>query len=231
MNEANRAEAYAYPDISPWLRANMVSSIDGAATREGKAGGLGNAEDQRIMSLLRALADVVIVGANTVRVEGYGSLGPLDCGHELREGRPALPTLAIVSGALDLDFDSATFTDPEAQTIVITCESAPEDRRRAAARVADVILAGRDRVDVSVALDALAERGYVRQLTEGGPGLLAQFVAARRLDELCMTLSPHVVAGDAMRIINGPLHDEPTAFQLGHVIEQDDFLFLRYRRA
>lgn len=228
--DLDAAEAYAYPVDGPWLRANMVSSVDGAATHEGKAAGLGSAADQRLLSLLRALADVVIVGANTVRVEGYGSLGSLDEMRPLREGRPAVPPLAIISGALDLDFDSATFTDAETQTIVITSESAPEDRRRGAAKVAEVIVAGDEHVDVSVALDELAARGYPKQLSEGGPRLLAQFAAAGRLDELCLTLSPLLIAGDAMRIVNGPLHEEPTPFHLGHVIAQDDFLFLRYRR-
>lgn len=224
------AVAYAYPDDSPWLRANMVSSVDGAATHEGKAAGLGSAADQRLLSLLRALADVVIVGANTVRVEGYGSLGPLDGMGHLREGRPAVPPLAIISGALDLDFDSATFTDAEMRPIVITSESASEDRRSGAAKVAEVIVAGHERVDVSLALDELAERGYQKQLSEGGPRLLAQFAAAGRLDELCLTLSPLLVAGDATRIVNGPLHEEPTQLHLAHVIEQDDFLFLRYQQ-
>lgn len=224
------AAAYAYPDQPvPWLRANMVASVDGAAWHDGKAGGLGNAADRRLLSLLRGLADVIIVGANTVRVEGYGPVRPRDSWREIREGRPPAPPLAIVSRNLDLNVDAPVFTEGDA--IVITCRSSPDDRRHALGRHAEVIIAGDQSVQIEAALDALADRGHLRQLTEGGPTLLAEFVAADRLDELCLTLSPMLTAGDAARIEQGPLLDEPVPLKLGHVLTDHDFLFLRYERA
>ncbi|MCO5970529.1 pyrimidine reductase family protein [Actinoallomurus soli] len=226
---ADLAEAYAYPDTTPWLRGNMVASADGAATFEGKAGGLGNEADRRLLSLLRGLADVVIAGAATVRVEGYGPVHPREWWGDIRKGRPAAPPLAIVSRSLELDFDAPVFTEATARTIVITCASAPEDRRSGLEKHADVIVAGEEEVDVAAALDALAERGLTRQLTEGGPRLLARFVAAERLDELCLTVSPQITAGDAARIVNGP-GPASTPYRLGHVLEDEDFLFLRYTR-
>ncbi|GAA3213974.1 hypothetical protein GCM10020256_14420 [Streptomyces thermocoprophilus] len=74
---ADLADAYAYPETPsaqaprPWLRANMVSSLDGAAQHDGRSQPISNATDMRIFGTLRALADVVIVGAQTVRQEGY----------------------------------------------------------------------------------------------------------------------------------------------------------------
>ncbi|MEV5708448.1 pyrimidine reductase family protein [Actinoallomurus sp. NPDC052274] len=226
---ADLAEAYAYPDTTPWLRGNMVASADGAATFEGKAGGLGNEADRRLLSLLRGLADVVVVGAATVRVEGYGPVHAREWWGDIRTGRPPAPPLAIVSRSLELDFDAPVFTEAASRTIVITCASVGDDRRRGAEKHADVIVAGDEAVDVAAALDALAERGLTRQLTEGGPRLLAQFVAAGRLDELCLTVSPQLTAGDAARIINGP-GEGSTPLRLGHVLEEEDFLFLRYTR-
>lgn len=223
------AAAYAYPEIAPWLRANMVSSADGAATYEGKTGGLGSAVDQRLLSLLRGLADVVVVGATTTRVEGYGPVFPRKWWGGIRDGRPPAPPIAVVSRSLELDFDAPLFTEPLARTIVITCAAAPDDRRSGCAKHADVIVAGEERVDVAAALDALAERGLARQLTEGGPRLLAQIAAAGRLDELCLTLSPQVTAGDAARIANGP-GPIVAPLRLGHVLEDEDFLYLRYVR-
>jgi riboflavin biosynthesis pyrimidine reductase len=223
------AQAYAYPGATPWLRANMVAAADGAATYGGRSGGLGGATDRRLLSVLRALADVVVVGAGTVRAEGYGPVLPREWWSGLREGRPAAPPLAIVSRALDLDFDAPVFTDAPARTIVITCGSAPEERLRICEKRAEVIVAGDGAVDPGTALDALTTRGLVRQLTEGGPRLLAQFVAAGRLDELCLTVSPQLVAGDAARIVNGPAAG-PIPLRLGHVLEDEDFLFLRYLR-
>jgi riboflavin biosynthesis pyrimidine reductase len=220
------AETYAYPTSSPWLRANMVASADGAAWRAGRTGPLGGEADRRLLSVLRALADVVIAGAGTVRVEGYGPVRRGPGWGNLRDGRPPTPPLAVVSRSLDLDFDGPLFT--EARTIVITCSAAPEDRMAVCRKVADVIVAGDDAVDVGVALDALVERGHTRLLTEGGPTLLSEFAAAGRLDELCLTVSPQLVGGGAARIIDGP--GLATYLRLGHALVDEDFLFLRYLR-
>lgn len=224
---ADLAELYAYPAARPWLRANMIASADGAAWREGRTGPLGGAADRRLLSLLRALADVVIVGAGTVRTERYGPVrrGP-DWG-DLRDGRPPAPPLAVVSRSLDLDFDGPLFTG--AATIVITCSAAPEERLRAARKVADVIVAGDQAADIGAAIDALTGRGYARLLTEGGPTLLAEFAASGRLDELCLTISPQLAGGDAARIIaHGP--DLATRLRLGQALVDEDFVFLRYLR-
>ena len=92
-----------------------------------------------------------------------------------------------------------------------------------------MIAAGDESVDAGAALDALTARGLVRQLTEGGPRLLADFTAAGRLDELCLTVSPQLTAGNAARILNGA-DVEPLSLRLGHVLEEEDFLFLSYVR-
>ena len=230
MNTSDLVEAYAYPDTTPWLRANMVASLDGAASYGGRVSVLGGEADQRVLSLLRGLSDIVIVGANTIRVEGYGPLPPLDSWHDIRQGRPPAPPLAIVSARLDLDFDAPVFADAYTRPILITCASAPDDRRRAAERRADVLMCGDLITDIGEALNELAERGFVRQLSEGGPRLLAEIAAAGRLDELCLTLSPRLVAGDGPRILNGPVMDA-VPMRLGHAVEDDGFLFLRYLRA
>lgn len=227
---ADLATAYAYPDARPWLRANMVASADGAATRDGLTEGLGGPADRRLLSVLRALSDVVIAGAATVRAEGYGPVWPHEWWGDLREGRTPAPPLAIISRSLDLDFDAPIFTEALTPTIVLTCDSAPVDRLRAGEKRAEMIIAGGEWVDIAAALDALAGRGLVRQLTEGGPRLLSSIVSAGRLDELCLTMSPQLTAGDAARVLNGPAMDHPMPLRLGHVLEEDGFVFLRYLR-
>jgi riboflavin biosynthesis pyrimidine reductase len=114
--------------------------------------------------------------------------------------------------------------------ILITCASAPEERRKVAEWRADVLVCGDLIADIGEALDALAERGFTRQLSEGGPRLLAEIAAAGRLDELCLTLSPRIVAGTGPRIVNGPLIED-LPMRLGNVFEEDGFLFMRYLRA
>jgi riboflavin biosynthesis pyrimidine reductase len=226
---ADLADAYAYPDTAPWLRANMVASADGAATHGGLTRDLGGAADRRLLSFLRALADVVIVGAATIRAEGYGPLRPQDWWGEMRAGRAPAPPLAVVSRSLLFDFDAPLFTEAPVPVIIVTCASAPAEQLRTCEKRAEVIMAGETEVDVAAALDSLAGRGLVRQLTEGGPRLLTQFTAARRLDELCLTVSPQLTAGAAARILDGPAVN-PMPLRLGHVLEDEDFLFLRYVR-
>ena len=148
----------------------------------------------------------------------------------LRAGRPATPPIAVITGSLGLDLSTSLFTaaPPDARTIVITTEKAPAERRTAAAKVADVIVAGTEQVDLAGALDALAGRGLGRVLCEGGPHLLAQFAAAGRLDELCVTISPLLAAGDSGRILAGPVLPGGLALSLGHVLEDQGFLLCRY---
>jgi riboflavin biosynthesis pyrimidine reductase len=232
------AEAYAYPAPRPgsgtWLRANMVTSLDGAAWYEGRSEPLSSAADMRIFGVLRALSDAVVVGAETVRREGYR---PARARAAFAKRRAALgqlpaPVIAVVSASLDLDFSLPLFTEPVAPTVVLTGAHADPARvRQAEAAGAEVIIAGRSaRVDPAQALRALADRGLTRLLTEGGPRLLAQFVAAGLLNELCLSISPLVTAGDAPRIMNGPGVAVPERFRLAELLEEGGFLFGRYVR-
>lgn len=224
------AKAYAYPPEGPWLRANMVTSVDGAATVSGLSGGLGGAADRRIFLLLRGLADVVIVGAQTVRAEGYGPVRPGPGWAELRGDRAEVPPLAIVSRGLDLNLDAPIFTQADPKTIILTCADSPEDRRNAAAGRADVIIAGTGSVDFAVAFRELQARGYRRMLCEGGPRVLAQIAASGLLDELCLTISPTLVAGGGKRALDGTAFPRPQRMRLAGSLADDDFLFLRYTR-
>ncbi|TDD66971.1 pyrimidine reductase family protein [Actinomadura rubrisoli] len=227
---ADLAERYAYPPDGAWLRANMVASLDGAAQLDERSGGLGNASDRHLFALLRGLADVVIVGAGTVRAEGYGPVRPEELVAGTRDGRPPVPPLAIASRTLDLDFDAPVFTEAASRTIVLATATADPVRLRAARERADVIVAGQDTLDFPAALRELRARGHRRLLCEGGPMLLAQLVADGLLDELCLTLSPLLLAGHPTRILNGPPVPVPAEMTLAHALRDGDFLFLRYTR-
>ncbi len=233
------AAAYAYPPVSAgarpgrpaaWVRANMVASTDGAATSKGTSGAISSEQDRELFSTLRALADVIVVGAQTVRVEGYGPARARPGWAALREGRPPVPPVAIITGSLGLDLSSPLFSavPAGARTIVITSEAAPPERLELARECADVIVAGSRHVDLTAAIAALADRGLHRILTEGGPHLLGQLVAADLLDELCLTVSPLLAGGEDMRIMAGALLTKPRRLRLGHVLEAQGSLFCRY---
>ena len=242
VTDAALAGLYAYPDLGAppvrWLRANMVASLDGAASVGGRSGGLSNEADQQVFAMLRAHADVILVGAGTARAEGYGPVRPESEGLRwawLRDGRPPSAPIAVITRALDLDLGGALLADApaHARTIVITTESAVPGRRAAAARTADVIVAGEASVDLKAAVDALAERGHQRISCEGGPHLLAQLADAGLLDELCLTLSPLLAGPGADRIVTGglPMPGGGTLpFTLAHVLEDEGHLLCRYVR-
>lgn len=226
--------AYAFPDgETPWVRANFVASVDGAATLAGRSGGLGNEMDRRIFALLRALADVVLVGAGTVRAEHYGPAEIDDEWRSLRTEQNPTPPIAVVSRGLDLDLSAPLFAaaPAHARTIVVLPGAVDERRRREIGEVADVIVAGDDLVQPSAAIPQLAERGLRRISCEGGPRLLSHLVAADRLDELCLTSSPLLVSGSGPRITNGIAPPAPLDLRLDQLLADDGYLFLRYVRA
>ncbi|MGW4893842.1 pyrimidine reductase family protein [Kitasatospora sp. NPDC004240] len=230
------AAVYAYPDQvnhgRPWLRANMVAGLDGGARLDGLSEGLSSEADKRIFGVLRALADVVLVGAETVRAEGYrpARVRAEFAAARAAAGRAPVPVIAIVTRSLGLDLAAPLFTEPLVRTVVITTEDAPGPSVAAVAEVADVITAGRGSVDLRAAVAALTERGWTRLLTEGGPRLLGQLAAAELVDELCLSVAPLITAGDAPRIVHEAHMPDVQRMRLVSLIEQKGFLFTRYLR-
>ena len=249
------AGLYAYPAGEaldrPWLRANMVVSVDGAASLVGRSGGLSGPADRLLFSVLRSLADVILVGAATARAERYRPAAERAIWAVLRAGRAPTPPIAVVTRELSLDPDSPliALAPGGSRTIVLTTAAAPDHRRAAVARHADVVVAGQDSLTPAAVIGALAERGYRRVLTEGGPNLLGQFAAAGLLDDLCLTISPLLEGGWADRIVTvphgaggpgsaGQAGDRATAsrpwavarLRLAHVLEDHGALLCRYLR-
>ncbi|MFJ1748395.1 pyrimidine reductase family protein [Streptomyces sp. NPDC088116] len=222
-----------HPAAPLWLRANMVSTLDGAAHHEGRSQAISSPADMRIFGTLRALADAVVVGAETVRLEGYRPARAREAFAERRAaaGQGPAPVIAVVSASLELDFSLPLFSGPLVPTLVLTGAAASRERILAAEKAgAEVVIAGDGPgVDPARAVRALADRGLVRLLTEGGPRLLGQFVAAGVLDELCLTMSPTLASGYAQRIVGGPALAVPERFALASMLEEDGFLFTRYR--
>lgn len=232
--------AYAVPDRAvPRVRMNFVMSLDGAVTIDGRSGGLGDPSDRLAMQVLRTLADVVLVGAGTVRVEGYGGVrvGEVDAAWRLEHGRAPQPRLAVVSAALDLDPQHPFFAKAVERPIVVTHAAAPADRRAALSAVADVLVCGDGgagaegdgSVDLEAMLASLVDLGIGRVLCEGGPRLFGALMNADLVDELCLSLSPMLVGGTAGRISRGAAEME-RSMHLVHAIPAGDLLLLRYSR-
>ncbi|MCD9198246.1 pyrimidine reductase family protein [Aeromicrobium wangtongii] len=211
LDDAEIERLYAYPDTGrPWVRTNFVATLDGAAHAEdGRSGSLGGDVDTRVFHVLRSLADVIVVGAGTARIEGYG---------------PGDVPIAVVSRRLDI---------PERLVVpgqlVITTADAPADRIEHLRETVDVIALGRGRVDWVAVLAELADRGWHRVLCEGGPTLHGELVALDLVDEVCLTIAPVLAAGDAPRIAHGA-QSVDRAMRLGHCVAAEDVLLTRWVR-
>ncbi len=229
LDDAALVQAYRLP-AGRSLRMDFVASLDGAISIDGRSAGLGSPGDKRVFRVLRALADVVLVGAGTATAEGYRPVSPDSAVGRLREslGRPTALPIAVVTRHASLDPASALVSEAAGSTLVITCAAADADRRAAlAAAGAIVLVCGDDDVDLPAAVEALAEHGLAQVTCEGGPQLLHAALTARVVDELDLTIAPALI-GAAARLLPDGL-PAPVELELHQVLEEDGVLFTRYR--
>jgi riboflavin-specific deaminase-like protein len=245
-NQVDLVEMYSrevrLPGTRPFVRVNMVTTLDGVIALDGRAGQISGPADRSVFFVLRSLADAVLVGAGTVRAENYGPLKLSEDAQKTRveRGQSPLPRLAVVTQRVDLDFGSRLFAETSRRPIVIAPEGTDPGALAAARLVADVVVAGEQTVDLHSALATLGAHGIGHILCEGGPTLNERLVAASLVDEFCLTLSPKLAPGAGEGLVRGWLGDHnggltgpaatgPIDLDLVHVLEQDGFLFLRLR--
>jgi riboflavin biosynthesis pyrimidine reductase len=241
------------PEHGPFVRVNMITSLDGSTAVGGRSGGLGGPADKLVFLVLRSLADVVLVGSGTVRIENYG---PVELPEDVQlarkqRGQPPLPPIAVVTQSLDLDWGSKLFKSTSPRPIVIAPGTAGVDKLAQAREVADVLTTGAGAVDLGSALKALAAEGLRHVLCEGGPTLNTSLAAAGTVDELCVTLSPQLAGSVGGVLLGGWLgsggvwlartgpegnrmfRSQPLTqlvkFNMVHVLEDEGYMFLRLR--
>ncbi len=205
-------DLYAYPDTDrPWLRTNFVCTVDGGAhDTSGVTASLGGDADQEVFQLLRRLADVVMVGAGTARIEKY---------------RASKTPLAVVSRRLDIP-DHLVGPD----LIVITTTDAPANRLGALRSAGvEVMARGEIEVDWAEVIGEFDAKGWRHLLCEGGPTLHGDLVTLDLVDEVCLTVAPTLTAGDAPRIAHSR-HPVTRGMRLGHAVPVGDVLLTRWLR-
>ena len=203
-------EVYAAPQ-TPWLRVNMVSTVDGAATGEdGQTGSINNDADQRVFHLLRELADAVVIGAGTARAESYPPL--------------AKPTVVVTrSGGLPVRLRGA---EP-GRVLMATVSVAPGlEEARDLLGADNVMVLGSHRVDLAAMKQELVDRGFGDLLCEGGPHLLRDLLDQGVADEVDCTFVPRIVSGLHPRITDGPPVDVP--LRLHALVEEEGTLLGRW---
>ena len=223
---------YRYPEplTAPYLRANFLSTANGQVAADGRTAGLGSQADRVLLGRLRRLADVILVGAGTVRADNLrGARSPGDLKVQRRNrGQVDVPQIAVVTASADLDVASRFFTDTLVPPLILTVKAAPPaNTARLAEAGAEVLVVGDERAEVEQILGALAERHLYRILCEAGPQLLADLIAADAVAELCQTIAPLIGGGGQ---ISSDLPHHLRAMNLATVLVDDSVLFLRYLR-
>ncbi len=216
----------------PHVFLGMVMSADGAASVGDLTAGLGGDADRVAFRRLREHADAILVGAGTVRAEGYGPVVRRDdaAARRMARGAPPVARLVVVSGRVDLDPGARLFADPSNRPLLLVPRDAPGDRLAALAGVAEIVVAGDGgEVDLPAALRELADRGVSRLLCEGGPRLNGRLLVAGLVDELFLTVAPMLVGGPAQRIVTGAVAPGAQALELVEGRHHGGELLLRYR--
>lgn len=210
LTDDELAAAYT-PSREPWLRVNFVSTVDGAAQgSDGISKSINNDADKRVFDALRRRADCLVVGAGTLRDEGYDV--------------PSIP-LVVVSRSADLP--PTLVGAPRGRILMATVASADGlGKVRDELGEEHVLVLGEDEIDLALLKATLAERGWAEQLCEGGPSLFADLLAAEVVDELCWTIVPALTGGDAVRIATGA--EVEVALRPALLLEQDGTLLGRW---
>lgn len=216
----------------PWVYVNMVSSLDGATALGGVSGGLGGPADKVVFSALRAQADLIVAGAQTVRAESYRApqTPPGVQAARISRGQSARPTIVVVSASASLGDDLELFDDPSYEPILVTGAKADQKRLAALESKMRIIRQAGDRVDLADMLRLFASEGHQRCLVEGGPSLNGQFIADGLVDEWNMTLSPVIASGDSSRPAHGPAAAQGDRLDLVRLWNAEGLLFGRWIR-
>ena len=217
------------PADRPYLVLNMVASLDGKATIEGRTGDLGGEADRQVFHQLRTQAEALMVGAGTVRSERYGRAvrsAELRAKREQEGLDPDLLTV-IVSARMQLPADLPILQDPESRIVIATAAEGELSGTRAQI---DYLRTGDD---LRLLLAHLREeRGMRSVLCEGGPTLNSHLLAAGAVDELFLCLTPRLVGGtEALTIVGGRPLLRPAGAELVWLLEGGGDVFTRWRLA
>ncbi len=195
------------------LRLNMVADISGsAAGPDGTSETLTSRTDRTILGVIRELSDVVVVGAASVRAEGYLL--------------PRRSRLAVITASGDLS--GHRLSAEGSHSVIVLCPAAASARVRETLPKADITVVAGSHTTLRMvdAIAALRSTGLSSIVCEGGPSLAGQLLGADLVDEVCLTTSPQL-SGHPLALFYGvTVHRELLLSQL--LIDDSGFLFARW---
>ena len=194
------------PAGRPFVFLNMIATADGRATVEGRTAPIANRADYELFHALRGRADAVMVGAETIRVEGYGPMEQL---------------AVVISGSVELPTESGLLAAPENRVVIVT--PSPDAELPPCAATVSYLRAP----DLATALTRLRDEHGVHSIDcEGGPGLNGSLIPAGLVDELHLVIAAKLAGGPhPLTVYSGPA---PAELSLLSLHESGGYLFLRY---
>ncbi len=219
----------------PYTVTNTAQSIDGRTALAGSSRGIGSALDRRLLRRVRAAAEAVLIGANTLRAEEIPfQFAPDVLASRLRRGLPReLLVVIITAGATPLPVQRRLFArpSPDIVPLILTSQQAAPGLVEQAAGRSRVLPVGENGVDLPEALRLLhREHGVRRLVVEGGPRLNAELLTAGLVDEVFLTLAPWLLGGTSPGLVAGELPESTQRpLDLLSALGYQGELFLRYR--
>ena len=187
----------------PTITMNMACSLDGKITTyEHEKVRFGSQEDRRRLESIRAKADAVLIGAETLRIDDPPLLLRMGDSQALREEHKKEgkhPVNVVVSSSLDFDIEESDFFHhPETRRLVLTTLEADAGKKEKLKEVADVIEVQADqegKVDLAEAMSCLFRAEIRTLILEGGGSLNFSMLKAQLVDEIFLTLCPYLIGG------------------------------------
>jgi riboflavin biosynthesis pyrimidine reductase len=213
-------ESWYAPPVVPWLRINLIAAVSGdAAGTDGTSESLSNPADRAILRAIRDVADAVVVGARSVRAEGYRV--------------PAKAKLVVVTSSGDL---SGHRIAPErAERVIVVCPAAAvarveESLGDSLCGLATIVVVADDEGTIRprAIVEALHARGLTSLICEGGPSLAGQFLHDHLVDEVCLSTSP-VVIGSGLPVFGTERFDASRLSLTQLLIDDRSALYARWR--
>ena len=209
--------------------SNLATSLDGKiATATRALFHLGTPADRKQMQVLRKKADVIVMGASTLRT--FKSFCPVF-------GARKQPANAIISSGLEgISPNWPFFKDPSHRRILFISRPLSPARRRAFEKTSDIILLRKPTRSQPVAaqvLQHLEARGMGRVLVEGGGGVMWDFCSQNLIDEFHVTLTPRIIGGaNAPTLVDGLgfAPKDALTLKLTKCRQLGDELYLTYRK-
>jgi riboflavin biosynthesis pyrimidine reductase len=214
----------------PRVLVNFVASADGHATFQGRSEKLGDEGDRALFHGLRELADAVLAGTGTLRIERYGRLlsRPERRARRIAAGRPPEPVLCVVTRTGAPPLEVPLFAEPEARVLLFVAQEVDLDG--VAAQVELIRLSPEELTLTAVLRRLRADHGVELLLCEGGPTMFGSLLREGLLDELFLTVAPRLTGGGTgPGVTSGPELPEPAELATVWLLERGGSLYLRYR--